>query len=146
MSVSGVLSEVEAVGIELRLDGEKIRIRFPEAQQREDLAEQVLFLRAHRDEVAEFLRARASIPTMPPGVRLVKWKLKEPPVAIETCTVVTEPALFASTTLEQLRIVLPNPKRWVGWSVFQLIERLAQVGVAVALEIDRFSEAAEFES
>ena len=83
---------------------------------------------------------------MPPGVRLVKWKLKEPPVAIETCTVVTEPALFASTTLEQLRIVLPNPKRWVGWGVFQLIERLAQVGVAVALEIDRFSEAAEFES
>jgi hypothetical protein len=76
----------------------------------------------------------------------VQWSLKEPPVAIETCAVVTEPALFASTTLEQLRVVLANPKRWVGWGVFQLIERLAQVGVTVALEIDRPSKPAEFES
>jgi hypothetical protein len=66
----------------------------------------------------------------------VKWSLKDPPVAIETCAVVTEPALFASTTLEQLRVALANPKRWVGWSVSQLIERLAQVGVTVVLEND----------
>jgi hypothetical protein len=44
--------------------------------------------------------------------------------------------LFASTTLEQLRVALANPKRWVGWSVSQLIERLAQVGVTVVLEND----------
>jgi hypothetical protein len=63
-----------------------------------------------------------------------KWNLKEPPVAIESCAVVIEPALFARTTLEQLSIALQNPKRWIGWSVSQLVERLAQVGVAVALE------------
>jgi hypothetical protein len=146
MSVIQVLGKVESSGIKLRLDGQKIRIRFPEPQQRDDLADHLLFLRGHREEVAEFLRARAAIPTMPPGVRLVKWTLKEPPVAIETCAVVTEPALFASTTLEQLRTALANPNRWVGWSAFQLIERLAQVGVTVALEIDRSSEPAEFES
>jgi hypothetical protein len=58
MSVSTVLSEVEAAGIALRLSGDRIRIRFPEPQQREMLALQVSFLRAHKDEVAEFLRAR----------------------------------------------------------------------------------------
>jgi hypothetical protein len=85
-------------------------------------------------EVAELLKMRGTIPPMPPGVRLVEWKLKEPPVAIETCAVVTDPALFASTTLEQLRTALANPRRCVGWSVPQLIDRLAQVGVTVALD------------
>ncbi len=74
---------------------------------------------------------------MPEGVRLVRWKLKEPPIAMETCTVVTDPARFASTTLAQLKAALANPGRWVGWSVPQLIDRLAQVGVTVALEIDK---------
>jgi hypothetical protein len=134
MSVSQVLGEVEAAGIAFRLDGERVRIWFPEPWQREDLARQVAFLRAHRLEVTTFLRARATIPAMPPGVRLIAWKLKEPPVSIETCAVITDSALFVRTTLGQLRRALAQPKRWVGWSVPQLIDRLAQVGVIVALE------------
>lgn len=59
MSVSEILGEVEAAGIALRLDGERIRIWFPELQQREALAGQVAFLRTHRNEVAEVLRGRA---------------------------------------------------------------------------------------
>lgn len=69
-----------------------------------------------------------------PGLRLAKWHLKQPPVAIETCAAVLEPELFVRTTLQQLRIALANPKRWVGWSVPQLIDRLAQVGVSIVLE------------
>jgi hypothetical protein len=80
------------------------------------------------------------------GVRLVKWNLKEPPVAIDTCSIVTDPALFASTTLGQLTAALANAKRWVGWSVPQLIDRLAQIGVTVALGIDKSSEPPELES
>ena len=71
---------------------------------------------------------------MPPGVRLISWNLKDPPVAIETCAVVIGTALFARTTLEQLRIAIEKPTRWVGWTVPQLVDRLAQVGVVVALE------------
>jgi hypothetical protein len=134
MSVTEILNEVESVGIALRLDGERVRIWFPEPHQREQLASQVTFLRAHREEVAEFLRIRDATPAMPPCVRLVAWKLKEPPVAIETCAIVTDSALFARTTLEQLRSALAQPKRWVGWSVAQLLDRLAQVGVIVAVE------------
>jgi hypothetical protein len=134
MSVGDVLREVEAVGVALRLEGEKVRIRFPESQQRKKLDRQVNFLRAHRQEVAEFLPLRHSIPAMPPNVRLVRWDLKPPPVAIETCAVVTDSALFARSTLEQLRTALAQPKQWIGWSIPQLIDRLAQVGVAVAVE------------
>ncbi len=76
------------------------------------------------------------------GVRVINWSLKEPPVAIETCAVVVDPALFARTTLEQLGLALANPKRWMGWTVSQLIERLAQVGVSVALE-DEFRRGSE---
>jgi hypothetical protein len=54
--------------------------------------------------------------------------------AIETCAVVTDSGLFARTTLEQLRIALAEPKRWVGWSVPQLMDRLAEVGVRVPME------------
>ena len=48
--------------------------------------------------------------------------------------VVTDPAKFARATLGELRERLTNPKRKYGWSVEQLIDRLSQVGVAVALE------------
>jgi hypothetical protein len=75
----------------------------------------------------------AAISAMPPGVRLIDWKPKEPPVAIETCAVVTDSGLFARTTFEQLGVALANPRRWVGWSVPQLLDRLAQVGVMVTL-------------
>ena len=134
MSLTQVLAEVEGAGISLRLEGQKVRIRYPEPDQRERLAAQLKFLRANRDEVAAFLRTRSSVPTMPPGVRLLEWKLKEPPVVIETCAVVTDPALFARSTLDQLRNALTKPKRWVGWSVPQLIQRLSQVGVRIAIE------------
>jgi hypothetical protein len=134
MSLSEVLKEVEAVGIALRLEGEKVRIRFPECYHREELAPQITFLRNRREEVAAFLRLRHSIPAMPPSIRLLRWDLKQPPVAIETCAVVTDPVLFARTTLEQLGTSLAQPKRWVGWSTPQLLDRLAQVGVVVALK------------
>ena len=58
MSVSEILCEVEAAGIGFRLDGDRIRIWFPEPEQRESVAEQVAFLRTHREELAELLRER----------------------------------------------------------------------------------------
>jgi len=132
--VAQAVTEVETFGVELRLDGRKVLMRFPAAEVREELKGRVAFLRAHRDEVSDFLRERANPPAMPPGAYLVSWNLKEPPIAIEICSIVTNPALFARTTLEQLRIALAYPKRWVGWSVPQLIDRLAQVGVTVEIE------------
>lgn len=134
MTVADVVSEVEAAGAAIRLEGDRVRVWYPDEEHRENLAEQIAFLRTHRADVASFLKARNAVLLMPAGVRLIEWNLKEPPVAIETCAVVTDPALFARTTVEQLRIALAEPRRWVGWTVPQLINQLAQVGVVVALE------------
>jgi hypothetical protein len=139
MNVPDIVGAIESVGVAFELDGQKVRVRYPDDERRSELAEQIAVLRQRRDEVAAYLKERGNIPPMPSGVRLVRWILKEPPIAIETCAVVTDPGLFARATLAQLQASLANPKRRVGWSVPQLIERLAQVGVAVVLEIDKSS-------
>jgi hypothetical protein len=136
-AVVQTLMEVETLGVELRLEGNKVVMRFPSVELRNELNGQLALLRSHKNAVSLFLREREAVPTMPPGVHLVSWELKEPPVAIETCAVVTDTALFAKTTLVQLRTALANPRRWVGWSIPQLMDRLAQVGVVVALESKR---------
>src|SRR5438094_424629 len=128
MTFGEVVQRIEFAGGVLGLNGNRIRCRLPE-----DAAPLLDELRAHRDEVLALLRRREEIPPMPPGVRLIQWSLKDPPIAIETCAVVTDPVPFAKSTLEQLRVAIENPKRWVGWSLPQLVDRLGQVGVTVAL-------------
>jgi hypothetical protein len=130
-----VIECIEAVGGALAIRGERIRCRLPQ-----DATYLVEELRECRSEVLSALLRRETIQPVAPGVRLVKWNLKEPPIAIETCAIVTEPGLFARTTIEQLRIALENPERSVGWSIPQLVDRLEQVGVKVALEIDKSTE------
>jgi hypothetical protein len=134
VAVAQTVMEVETLGVQLRVEADKVVMWFPGAELRNELSGQLAFLRTRRHEVMNFLREREVIPTMPPGVHLVSWKLKEPPIALEVCSLVTDTALFAKTTLQQLQIALAAPKRWVGWTVPQLIDRLAQVGVIVALE------------
>ena len=74
------------------------------------------------------------IPPRPPGTVLLSWELKPAPVTIGAGETVTDPAKFARGCLEQLGIALVNPRCRVGWSVTQLLDRLAQVGVVVALQ------------
>lgn len=143
MNVAETVSLIEAAGATLRLVGEKVLVRYPDEEQREQLIGQVALLRANKSEVAAFLKLRGIIPAMPGQVRLLEWKLKEPPVAIDTCSVVTNTALFARRTLEQLQTALAQPKRWAGWSVPQLIDRLAQVGVTVMLESEEKPDEAD---
>ena len=134
MNIAEAVSFLEAGGATLRLHGQEVLVWYPDEKCRQDLAKPVGALRARKGDVAAFLRTRDINAGMPPGVHLVHWNLKEPPVAIDTCSVVIDTALFARRTLEQLQTALAQPKRWVGWSVPQLIDRLAQVGVSVALE------------
>lgn len=98
------IAEIRRAGATLWLDGNRVRIHYQNELQREQLAPQVSVLRDHRAEVMEWLKQQATIPPMPHGVRLLRWSLKEPPVAIEVCAVVTEPARFARSTLGQLAL------------------------------------------
>jgi len=130
MSIGEILGEVEATGVALRLDGGRVRIRYPEPQQRERLASQVAFLRAHRSEVAEFLQARDAVPAMPSGVRLVSWNPKHAPIVLSRYSVITDVPAFITSTLRQLEAALEgNCWRAGNWSVRDLMERLEEAGV-----------------
>jgi hypothetical protein len=81
-----------------------------------------------------------NVPVMPLGLRLIQWSLKEPPVCLEVYSIVTDTTKFVTSTLGQIQRLLEDPKAKVGWSVSQLIDRLAQVGVIVELETEKSSE------
>jgi hypothetical protein len=127
-----VVSRLEEAGGSLVLDGKHIRYRIPKDSPEAQAVIEVVKLQ--KQALITYLRSRAVVPMMPPGVHLISWNLKEPPVAIEVCSIVTNPDLFARTTVEQLRTALAQPGRWVGWSTEQLVDRLAQVGVVVETE------------
>ena len=123
-----LVERIESIGGVLILQGDSITYDLPPEIDVEEL-------RAHRDEVVRVLQQRQEVPAMPPGITLISWDLKRPPVAIETCSVVINPALFARSTLLQLRAALKG-KRWLAghWTTAELIERLRQVGVEVELD------------
>ena len=132
MTVVDVVSEVEAAGVGFRLDGEKVRVWYPDDERRGELAEQIAFLRGQRAEVAAYLKARSAIPPMPEGVRLVRWEPKPAPIAITKVEIVTDVPRFVTMTLLELKAALAA-KRWLAGnrSVRELIERLEACGVVV---------------
>jgi hypothetical protein len=72
---------------------------------------------------------------MPPGVRLLKWQPKDPPIAIVHMGIVSNVPKFVAATLLQLRARLEGKDSLVGnWSLRELVDRLEQVGVAVEIE------------
>jgi len=137
-----VVSRLEEVGGRLLLDGDRIRYSIPKGSANARALLEIV--RMEKQAIVAYLRSRALAPAMPRGVVLMEWTLKEPPVAIETYAVVANSDLFARTTLEQLRIALAEPRRWVGWSVAQLIDRLAQVGVRIMVDANPNKENSDF--
>lgn len=87
-SVLEIVSRLEAAGGTLLLAGNRIQYRVPRGNS--EIQSFLAELRKHRSELAALLKARNAEPEMPPGVRLLEWMLKDPPVAIETCSVVTD--------------------------------------------------------
>lgn len=127
-TVEELVERIEGAGGVLRLRGDKITYDLPE-----EVTPLLDELRANRDAVVEVLRQRETVPAMPPGIGLISWNLKEPPVAIEYAAVVTDTAKFARATLGELAARIRNPRRKYGWTIPQLIDRLGQVGVIVTI-------------
>jgi hypothetical protein len=72
---------------------------------------------------------------MPKGVRLVSWNPKFAPVAIETCSIVVDVPKFIKAELLALDSRLNNPSTiHGGFTVPQMLDRLAQAGLEVELE------------
>ena len=119
-------------------------------------------LRQQREGIKVLLLGRRISAALPPGVRLLSWQPKEPPVILTRHSVVTDVERFTTMTLEQLRVALearrtcffcrpegkrgpiPTPEeirehtrhsfRTSNWSVPDLVERLEAVGLALEVE------------
>jgi hypothetical protein len=95
VTVAEVVSKVEAAGVAFRLDGEKVRVRYPDNERREEFAGQIALLRDQRAEVAAYLKARSAIPPMSEGVRPFRWEPKPAPIALTRVEIVTDVPRFA---------------------------------------------------
>jgi hypothetical protein len=130
MNAPETLEAIENVGGSLKLNGERIQYVLPDSA-----VWLVLELKHNREELIGLLRKRAAPPQMPPGVRLLKWEPKTPPVAIVRMGIVSNVDKFVDATLRQVRARLEGKDFLAGnWSLRELVDRLEQVGVLVSIE------------
>ena len=152
------LEELRRLGFEVEALGDKVRVRHPTQNPPPDALPLLEYLRKHKAEVLTKLtvpspdepsdegnandilcevaaEASASPPALPLGVRLVSYAPKKPPVGIESWSVVTDVEKFIQATLADLDARLNNPVAiHGGWSVWQMLDRLQQVGLTVEIE------------
>ena len=130
MTAPEILEVVQSIGGSLRLSGMKIQYELP------DSADWLLTeLEQNRNELIELLKETSTPPRMPPGVKLMKWKPKTPPIVIVRMGIVSDVDQFIAATLRQLQDRLEGKGFLAGnWSLRELVERLEQVGIAVEIE------------
>ena len=137
METREIIGQIESAGGILTLDGELISYEVP-ARLKPLLAE----LRQRKADVVRILRQRRGIvkavasPSLPRGVRLVRYEPKDPPIVLDVATVIVDVDLFIRRELAELdaRLLSPIQIRG-GWGVFTILERLSQAGME--LELDR---------
>jgi hypothetical protein len=129
MVPSEILSTVESVGGVVWVTGESLGYRLPESALL--LVDE---LRTYKWELVELLSQR---PTMPAGVRLVRWKPTSPPIKVNRWLTVLDTDKFIRVTLDQIEARLTGIDWKAGnWTLSELLEHLEAVGVAVALKND----------
>jgi hypothetical protein len=132
MTAMEVVHAVEKAGGSLALNRGQIKYTIPKPA-----AWLVAELQQQRGEVVALLQGRSAPQAMPPGVRLVRWAPKQPPVVLQHCSVVIDVDKFISSTLAQLQARLGGKDFLAGnRPTRELIERLEQVGVEVEVNDD----------
>jgi hypothetical protein len=136
MNAPDLLEAVQNAGGSLRLNGRRIQYALP------DSAVWLLTeLKQNRDDLVALLREREDPPPMPPGVRLLKWLPKSPPLAIVRMGIVSNVHEFIAATLLQLRARLECKDFLAGRGPLrELVDRLEQVGVEVCVESAQSSD------
>jgi hypothetical protein len=73
-------------------------------------------------------------PPLPPGVRLVSYCPKNPPLAVAPISVVTDINKFIRSYLRDLEFRLEHPQARACASLNEILAKLAEVGVELALD------------
>ena len=149
-----ILDQFESLGGRVTLArGERLRCEFPrDAGEAWALIEAI---RLRKAEVLGILRGREETletsiapecPIVPPGVRLVRYASKTPPVAVQPCSIVTDVSKFIRANLRDLEWRLRNPKTYACASLPEILAKLSEIGVELALETPAENLANERES
>ena len=129
MTATEVVRAVENVGGALVLSRGRIKYSIPSCA-----AWLLPELQKKREDIIGLLERRTPAPSMPPGIRLVRWSPQEPPIVLQESSVVIDVDKFISATLAQLQARLDGKDYLAGnWPLRALIERLEQVGVVIEL-------------
>jgi hypothetical protein len=138
--LEGYIEEAERLGCTFRLEGDQVKVEYPE-EVRESVWPILEKLRPKRDEVRQLLYkhppgvpAPAGCPPLPPGVRLVRYAPKTPPVAVQPCSIVTDVDKFIAAYLQDLDWRLKNPKGYAAAPLPEILSKLAEVGLELELE------------
>ena len=122
-----LITEALALGITLRLQGDRIQAILPNDLRAKKCLER---LKSSRDEVIQHLREQKDETGLPPGFRILRWEPKPAPVEIVRHAVVIDVDKFIAATLKQLRAAADKDIWAAGnWTIRELLERLEQVGL-----------------
>ena len=92
-------------------------------------------VRQSQETTPVLVKAATECPPLPPGVRLMSYRPKQPPVAVTVCSVVTDVPKFIEHCLAELSARLHSPVQIrAGDSVFELLSKLADCGLELVVE------------
>lgn len=127
------------LGGSFELEGDQVMVEFPE-ELRESIRPALDKLRPRKDEVRQLLYkyslgipAAARCPPLPPDVRLKRYAPKSPPVLVQPWSVVTDVEKFIRASLRDLEWRLSHPQGYAAHPLYEILQRLAEVGVELEL-------------
>jgi hypothetical protein len=138
-SLQEVLQSLEARGVRFRLEGEKVKAALPKPTP-PTVVRDLEALRARRDEVRRLIAgtAHGDCPyPLPPGVRLVRYVPKAPPVEIVPISIVNDVDKFIRSCLRDLQFRLEHPKAYACAPLHEILAKLAEVGVELEIDAGR---------
>jgi hypothetical protein len=129
------MEEVVRLGGTFELRGDRVTVEYSEdvAEVLDPILEK---LRPKREEVRQLLYkhppgvlAPPECPPLPPGVRLVRYAPKTPPVLVAPWSVVTDVKKFIAAYLRSLDWRLKHPKGYAAAPLPEILAKLAEVGL-----------------
>jgi len=146
LSAIDVLDRLSSFGCQVRVEGDKLKVRGPDRPEVEELVSQ---LRREREAAIAFLRDReGKLPSLeevkavlPPGIKVVSYQPKKAPFAVRPVSLVTNSGLFYRAYLRDLAVRLEKPKSHACPPLADILAKLADAGLELRAEIPTASEA-----
>lgn len=138
MTAVDVLDRLTTIGCQIRVDGQKLKVRGPDLP---EVARLVSELHARRDEAIATLEGIQGKPAsldevnaaLPPGVRLLSYRPKQTPFALASVSVVTNAGTFFRAYLRDLGWRLEHPNSRACAPLNEILAKLAEGGLELTI-------------